>query len=149
MFMIDYMQRGWWYWLLTACLLTAGVAGYPVGFDLAIGLTVVQLIDFAIRERSLTAFTVQVRLAVLLYLLLSYPASMQFLFWVPVIGIWARALFGYCVMARTLALMPWNRKVPFTGALLFRTYVSRPIRGNVMQGLPPLSPSMATGREFI
>lgn len=146
MFMIDYMQRGWWYWLLTACLLTAGVAGYPLGFDLAIGLTVVHLIDYIMREQSLSAFTVQVRLAVLLYLLLSYPAPLQFLFWVPVVGIWARALFGYCIMARTLSLMPWNRRVPFTGALLFRTFFSRPVRGNIMQGLPPLpvTPRAAT-----
>ncbi len=146
MFMIDYMQRGWWYWLLTACLLTAGVAGYSLGFDLAIGLTVLHLIDYIMREQSLSAFTVQVRLAVLLYLLLSYPAPLQFLFWVPVVGIWARALIGYCIMARTLSLMPWNRRVPFTGELLFRTFFSRPVRGNIMQGLPPLpvTPRAAT-----
>jgi len=139
MFMIDYKQRGWWYWLLTACLLTVGVAGDPLGFELAIGLTVAHLVDFIVRERSLTAFTVQVRLTVLLYLLLSYPAPLQFLFWVPVVGIWARALFGYCIMARTLSLMPWNRQVPFTGTLLYRTFLSRPVRGNILQGLPPLS----------
>ena len=40
MFMIDYKDLSWWYWLVTACLLTAGVAGYPLGFALAIGLTV-------------------------------------------------------------------------------------------------------------
>jgi hypothetical protein len=146
MFMIDYTQRGWWYWLLTACLLTAGVAGYPLGFDLAIALTVVHLIDYIMREQSLSAFTVQVRLAVLLYLLLSYPAPLQFLFWLPVVGIWARTLFGYCLLARTLSLMPWNRRVPFTGARLFRTFFSRPVRGNIMQGLPPLpvTPRAAT-----
>lgn len=142
MFMIDYMQRGWWYWLLTACLLTWGVAGYPLGFELAVGLAVVHMIDYIVRERSLTAFSVQVRLSVLLYLLLSYPEPLQFLFWVPVVGIWARALFGYCLMARTLSLMPWNRRVPFTGALLFVTYFSRPVRGNIMQGLAPLAPAL-------
>ena len=67
-------------------------------------------------------------------------------FWVPVVGFWVRVLFGYCLMARTLSLMPWNRRVPFTGALLFKTFLSRPVRGNVMQGLPPLSatPRVAT-----
>lgn len=142
MFMIDYMQRGWWYWLLTACLLTWGMAGDPTGFELAIGLAVVRTIDYIARERSLTAFTVQVRLSVLLYLLLSYPEPLQFLYWVPVVGIWARALFGYCLMARTLSLMPWNRQGPFTGALLFKTYFARPVRGNIMQGLAPLQPAL-------
>ena len=49
---------------------------------------------------------------------------MQILFWVPVVGMWARALFGYCLMARTMSLMPWNRQVPFTGELLMKTYFS-------------------------
>jgi hypothetical protein len=144
MFMIDCKQRNWWYWFLTAGLLTAGVAGYKIGFDLAIGLTVINLIDFVLGERSITAFTVQVRLVVLIYLLVSYPAPMQILFWVPVVGMWARALFGYCLMARTMSLMPWNRQVPFTGELLMKTYFSRPVRGNFMQGLPPLE-RMAAG----
>lgn len=144
MFMIDYRQRNWWYWLATAGLLTAGVSGAPIGFDLAIGLTAVQLLDFMLREQSLTAFTVQVRLAFLVYLLVSYPAPLQFLFWLPVVGVWARTLFGYCLLARTLALMPWNRRAPFTRALLVQTYFSRPVRGNLLQGLPPLASEVAS-----
>lgn len=144
MFMIDYKQSNWWYWFLTACLVTAGVAGYTMGFDLAIVLTVIHLIDFMLRERSVTAFTVQVRLVVLLYLLVSYPEPMQFLFWLPVVGMWARALFGYCLMARTMSLMPWNRRTALTGELLKRTYFSRPVRGNIMQGLPPLAQMAAS-----
>lgn len=124
-------------------MLTAGEVGYAPGFALAIGLTLLHLIDFIVRERSLTAFTGQVRLAVLLYLLLSYPQPLQFLFWVPVVGIWARTLFGYCMMARTLSLMPWNRRGPFTRTLLMKTFFSRPVRGNVMQGLSPLAPGVA------
>ena len=49
MFMIEYKHIGWWYWLVTACLLTAGVAGYPVGFLLAIGLTVFQVRTVTVR----------------------------------------------------------------------------------------------------
>ena len=52
MFMIDYKELSWWYWFVTACLLTAGIAGSPAGFSLAIGLTVIQLIHFTLRERS-------------------------------------------------------------------------------------------------
>jgi len=141
MLMIDYKQRNWWYWLATGGLLTAGVAASPIGFELAIGLTAVQLLDFMLRERSFAAFTVQVRLALLVYLLVSYPAPLQFLFWLPVVGVWARTLFGYCLLARTLALMPWNRRAPFTWALLVQTYFSRPVRGNLLQGLPPLVPA--------
>ncbi len=56
MFMIEYRDVGWWYWVVTAGLLTYGVAGHSTGFMLAIGLTIFQLVHFAIREKSLTAF---------------------------------------------------------------------------------------------
>ena len=138
MFMIDYKQINWWYWFGTACLVTAGVAGHEIGFVLAIGLSVVQLIHFTLREQSMTAFPVQVRFWVLVYMLAAYPEPMQIAYWVPVIGTWARAIFGYCVMARTVSLLPWNRRAPFSIGLLRRTFLSRPVRGNIMQGLPQL-----------
>ena len=143
MFMIDYKELTWWYWFGTACLLTAGVAGYQIGFVLAIGLSLIQLAHFVLRERSVTAFPVQVRFWVVIYLLVSLPEPMQVAFWLPVVGTWARAIFGYCVMARTLALMPWNRSVPFSTGLLMKSYFSRPVRGNIMQGLNPVAPLAA------
>lgn len=137
MFMIDYKEFSWWYWLVTACLLTAGVSGFPTGFLLAIGLTVVQLVHFGIRERSLTAFPVQVRFWYLMLLLLALPEKLQLIYWIPTIGTWAQLFFGYCTMARCVSLFPWNRKEPFSSGLLLRTFFSRPVRGNILQGLPP------------
>ena len=61
MFMIEYKKIGWWYWLITAGLLTYGVVGNTIGFILAIGLTIFQLIHFIFREKNITAFPVQVR----------------------------------------------------------------------------------------
>ncbi len=137
MFMIDYKELSWWYWLVTACLLTAGVAGHPDAFLLAIGLTVFQLIHFAIRARSITAFPVQVRFWYLILLLVSLPAPLQIIYWVPTIGTWAQLIFGYCTMARCVSLFPWNRSESFSANLLLRTFISRPVRGNILQGLPP------------
>ena len=53
MFMIEYRDIGWWYWLVTAVLLSFGILGNPAGFILAIGLTTIQLIHYVIRERSM------------------------------------------------------------------------------------------------
>lgn len=136
MFMFDYKDLSWWYWLVTACLLTAGVAGYPAGFLLAIGLAVFQLVHFAIREKSLNAFPVQVRFWYLVLLLVALPGPLQLIFWIPTIGTWAQIIFGYCTMARCVSLFPWNRSEPFTLDLLQRTFFSRPVRGNILQGLP-------------
>lgn len=135
MLMLDFKDIGWWYWLVTAFLLTAGLAGYSWGFTLAIGLTVVHLAHYIIRERSITAFSVQVRFWYLLLLVASYLDPLQLLFWVPTIGTWARELFGYCTMARCVSLLPWNRSEAFSLSLLKRAFLSRPVRGNIMQGL--------------
>ena len=137
MFMIEYKQLGWWYWLVTACLLTAGVAGYHAGFILAIALTLFQLIHFAIRERSIAAFPVQVRFWYLMLLLLALPQPMQLLYWVPTVGTWAQLIFGYCTMARCVSLWPWNRQEKLSIRLLRKTFLSRPVRGSIMQGFQP------------
>jgi hypothetical protein len=134
MFMIEYRDIGWWYWVVTAGLLTYGVAGHSTGFMLAIGLTIVQLVQFAIREKSLTTFPVQVRFWYLMLLIVSFPEPLQLLYWIPTVGTWAQVIFGYCAMARIVSLFPWNRSEPFTGALLTRTFFSRPVRGNIQQG---------------
>ena len=137
MFMIDYKELSWQYWFVTACLLTAGVAGYQPAFLLAIGLTVIQLVHFALREGRIAAFPVQVRFWYLMLLLVALPGPMQPLYWIPTIGTWAQLLFGYCTMARCVSLFPWNRKERFSAGLLARTFFSRPVPGSILQGLPP------------
>lgn len=141
MFMIDYKEISWWYWFAITCLLTAGVAGHPIGFFLAIGFGVFQLIHFAIRERSTSSFPVQVRFFYLLLLLIiiALPEPAQIIvYWLPTVGTWAFVIFGFCGMARLVSLLPWNRSEPFSLDLLKRTIFSRPVRGNILQGQPPL-----------
>ena len=134
MFMIEYKDIGWWYWLVTAVLLTYGVSGNTVGFILAIGLTVIQLIHFVIREQGITAFPVQVRFWYLMLLIVAFPEPLQLIYWIPTIGTWAQLIFGYCTMARLVSLLPWNHSEPFSYALLKKTFLSRPVRGSVQQG---------------
>lgn len=141
MFLIEYRRMSWWYWLVTVLFLTAGVAGFPGAFSYAIGLTVIQLVHFTILEKSLTAFPVQVRAGYLLLLLVAWPQGMNWLYWVPMIGTWAQLIFGYCAMARMVSLLPWNRTEPFGWALLKKTFFSRPVKGNILQGQPPLNQS--------
>ena len=123
MLMIEYKDISWWYWLVTACLLSTGLAGYPIGFILAISLTVVQIIHFTLRDHSVMAFPVQVRFWYLVLLLVALPGPLQL-------------IFGYCTMARCVSLLPWNRQERFSVNLLMRTFLSRPVRGNILQGLP-------------
>lgn len=131
---LEYRALSWWYWLAIAACLTVGVAGSPAGFVFAIAIAAVQLIHFAVRERSVAAFAVQVRLGYLAVLLLFFtlPENLRWLYWLAVIGTWATVLFGYCLMARMVSLLPWNRKESFSLGLLQRTFLSAPTRGSVL-----------------
>lgn len=131
MLMLEYRTLAWWYWLLTACLLTLGVSGYFIGFTLAIGLTVLQLIHYLIRERTVAAFSVQVRAWYLALLLVVLPEVLNTIYWLPTVGTWALVLFGYCGMARFVSLLPWNRENAFSWGLLRRTFLSPPVRGSL------------------
>ncbi|MDH3636878.1 MAG: hypothetical protein OES09_00235 [Gammaproteobacteria bacterium] len=131
MLMVEYREIGWWYWLVTAGLLTVGVTGNPVGFVLAIGLTVFQLLHYIIRERSVTAFPIQVRFWYLILLIVAFPEPLRLIYWIPTIGTWTQLLF---VMVRSVSLLPWNRSEQFSLDLLNKTFFCRPVRGNIKQG---------------
>lgn len=135
MLTLEFHRIRWWYWLATAVLLSWGLAGHSPGFMLAIGLTVIQLVHFTLHERRLNAFPVQLRFGFLILLLVALPPSMQWLYWLPGIGTWAQVLVGYCLLARVISLMPWNRLEPLSAGLVLRTFFSRPVRGSIVQAL--------------
>lgn len=134
--MILYREISWWYWTVTTALLFVGLAGRFEAFHLATALSAIQIIHFRLRRGSFGAFPVQVRLVYTALLMLALWAPMNWLFWVPAIGTLAQVLFGYCTLARCLSLMPWNRREPFSRNLVWRTFLSPPVKGNVLQGLP-------------
>lgn len=134
MLMLEYKDIGWWYWFVSAILVTAGLLGVNDAFLMAVLLNVINLIHYIFREKSLSAFPVQVRFGFLLLLLIAYPEPLRTLYWIPGVGLWAQVLFGYCAMARFMSIMPWNKKEKFSIGFLKKTFLSRPVRGNVMQG---------------
>ena len=136
--MIFYKELSWWYWAVTAVLLICGLAGRFEAFYFAAALSGVQVVHFRLRERHFMAFPVQVRIAYTALLLLALWEPMNWLFWVPAIGTPAQVLFGYCTLARCLSLLPWNRREPLSRRLVWRTFISPPIKGNILQGLPTL-----------
>jgi len=133
MLMIEHRELSWWYWLVTVCFLTAGVAGWSMGFFVAIGVTIFQMIHYIIRERGIAAFPVQVRIGYLLLLLVALPEPLQLIFWIPTIGTWAQLIFGYCAMARIVSLMPWNRKEKLSLNLVWRKFFSAPVKGSILR----------------
>jgi len=115
---------GWWYWFLTAGLLGVGLFGWPTAIYVAILLCAVQIGHVIWVTRDLTAFPVQVRVAYLAMLIAGLWGPLQWIHWMQLAGTTARVLVGYCLLARTLSLAPWNRWQPVSLALIRRTFLS-------------------------
>ena len=134
--MLMIRKISWWYWLLSSAFLAVGVLGWTEGFYLVIALTAVQVIHYTGREKSLNAFPVQVRVAYLALLLCGLWDPLRSIYWISLFGTTAMVLSGYCLLARMLSLMPWNRREPLSLELVMRTFLSPPVEGNILQGLP-------------
>lgn len=136
MFMFDYKDYGWWYWLASTICLWVAVTVNPLAYELALIIATVQLVHFSFAEGGLTKFPVQIRMGYLSFLLLSMPESLQWLLWVPAIGTLARVMFGYCIMARMLMLLPFNRQIALSWKFVKEAFFTPPVRGNILHGLP-------------
>jgi hypothetical protein len=126
-------EPAWWIWLITASLLAAGLAGQSWGFVTAIGLSIAQTLFFLGRERSLKSSPVQTRLAYSVLLVVCFAPDMRWLYWLPTVGTFALVICGYCLMARCLSLLPWNRTEAITVDVLRHTFLAPPALGGVIE----------------
>lgn len=139
MFMLDIKDYGWWYWLGSTVCLWLTVMSIPGAFACAVLLAVIQLVHFRLVEGCWMAFPVQVRLAYFLYLLIALPEGMQWILWLPAVGGFFRVVFGYCLLARVLSLLPFNRDTRLDWRLMKHVIFTPPVRGNILQGLPQVT----------
>ena len=143
-----FRRIGYWYWLAMSILLVGEIAGCPYTPSFFIGLGVAQSVHYFARTWSLTAFPVQVRIAYLGMLLAGLWPPLAPLHWIQLAGTCALLVFDYCPLARLLSLMPWYRRNPLTLQLIWRTFVSPPVKDSFMnaqtwQPLPASLPASA------
>jgi hypothetical protein len=138
MFMLDYKDYGWWYWAASCTTLWLAVSGFTHAYEIALIIGAVQLGHFILAERSVTAFPVQIRMGYLSVLLLAMPDGFDWVLWVPALGTLLRVVTGYCIMARMLMLMPFNRGHALSAAFIKYAFLAKPVRGNILHGLPVL-----------
>lgn len=129
----------WWYWAATTILLIGVVSGNSQCLQAVIVLNAIQVIHFILREKSLVAFPVQVRITYFGLLFLAQAPFMFWIFWWQLIGTSAMVFFEYCFLARCLSLLPWNKKENYSLELIKRSFLSSPVKGNVLQGLPEIT----------
>lgn len=114
------------YWQLTALLLVAHFAGWAHAMPLAIALTAWQAAHVALFRRTLWTLDVQVRIAYTGLLMLGSVAPLWPIHVVQLIGVNALLVCEYCLLARLLVLMPWNRNEPLTALLIRRALLTPP-----------------------
>jgi hypothetical protein len=131
LFYINLDDWVWWAWTITTVLLMAGLAGYPLAFIGAMAVTAAQGFILLVRDRSLAAYSVQLRAAYLLLMLISYPSPMRWFYWLLAVGTFALVVFGYCLLTRVLSLSPWHSRETYTWERLRRTFFSAPDLGRV------------------
>lgn len=134
-FMLVPREASWWIWLATALLLVVGLVWTEVAFVGAILLSAAQTGFYLRKYDSFAPYPVQIRLAFTALLIISFVPFLRWFYWLLAGGAFARVLFGYCMMARMLSLMPWNRTGPITLGLLRRTFFTPPVIGNAAHGL--------------
>ena len=118
---IDPTSREWWYWALTLVCMIAGLAfNYLPGDTMAqlsafgfygvIIISVIQTIEF-ILTKGVTAFPSQVREVYTAFVIIALFDPTRIFYWMLLVGTIMVTFVGRCIIARVLAMMPWNKGV--------------------------------------
>jgi hypothetical protein len=119
------------YWQVTALLLAAHFAGWAGGLPLAIALTAAQVLHFIAFRRTLRALDVQVRIGYVGLLMLGSVGPMWPVHLVQFVGVNALLVADYCLLARLLVLLPWNRGVPLSTRIVQQALCTPPAPGAI------------------
>jgi hypothetical protein len=136
------------YWQLTALLLTAHLAGWRWGLACVLALNAIQCLHFLLWHRSLRVLEVQVRLLYFALLVLGAGVpGLQPLLAFLLVGLTVRLSLEYCLAARLMVLMPWNRDEPLSAAYVRRVFLMPPGPGQIQDRLNPGGTGRGAGRE--
>jgi hypothetical protein len=122
-----------WLWLVTGCALVAYLAGWRAGVLVAAALTAARGLHQVLRARTAGTMPLQVRALALTVMVLGSQPGWHALLFMQLVGITIRVVFDYCLAARMLSLLPWNRERPLTGAFVRAAFLTPP-RAMHLQG---------------
>lgn len=123
-------------WQGWAFAFVAEGSGLSWGAPLALVICVVQVAIAFGCHRHWRALPVQVRLAfLLLFVAGSSTPALSWLHALQFVGVNALLIADYCLLARLLTLLPWNRSAPLTPALVRAVLVLPPGPGSVAERL--------------
>lgn len=117
-------------WFITWLGLLAGLYD-RVFYEYVVIFSFLHLLLFLILFNfRFNAFPVQVRITYFLWVVVgTYVPYMVILMYISTIGLFTNLFLGYCPLARSLYLLPWNRDEPMSLDLLQRVVMSPPVKG--------------------
>ena len=102
-----------------------------MGLLVAICLTFASAIHCVLLTRS-GGLPLQVRIAFGILLICGLNAQLYAFQWILFVGVNALLVFNYCLLARLLVLMPWNRTIRFS-LVLTRRVLTSPVTHDISQ----------------
>jgi hypothetical protein len=127
------------YWQTSALLLACHLVGWRHGLPLVIAFNAAQALHFAWVRRGWRALDAQVRLAFLVLLIVGLVPALDIVHVALFIGVIAILVADYCLLARLLSLLPWNRQEPLGWGLVRRLLFTPPAPGAVVLRSPERS----------
>jgi len=101
----------WWFWFLTLISIAFALSGVEAGYWITIGLSLFQVIYFALKDKRILSFDTQVRMVYLLFTLAFFISIVRvFVYIALAVGTIMVVFFGRCSIAMVLRKMPWNQE---------------------------------------
>ena len=111
---LEFKNVDWWLWTITLAFIIVALTGWIPGYYIVIGISLLQIPYFALRQQRLVSFDTQVRIVYFALSLFGLWEPVRFPFYILLaIGTVMVVLLGRCSIAMALRLMPWNKKATF------------------------------------
>lgn len=106
---LDLSDLFWWFWAVTLIFIIAAVIGWTPAYYVVMAISAIQVIIFLVRERSVMAYPVQVRIVYFALTLFGLWAAVRFpIYILLLLGTIMVVFFGRCSISLLLKFMPWN-----------------------------------------
>lgn len=107
---VNLFDINWWFWFVNLIFIVIAISIWEDGYYIVMEVSFLNLFYCLLKEKSLLAFSVQVRLVYFLLTLTGFWVAGRFyVYLVLLIGTFMVAFYGKCSIALVLKYMPWNK----------------------------------------
>jgi len=120
----------WTIWFITWILLVIGLFDRAFYQHVCLFTILHAALFLWLFRFRISPFPIQVRLAYVAWVFAgTYVPALVILMYIATVGLVGNLFFRYCLLARLMTLLPWNRQEPFSWGLFRRTLTTPPVQG--------------------